>query len=46
MLGLWVHVWIPVGALVELAKDICKHKLCEMSALLHVRQREVLQEVV
>lgn len=30
----------------NLAKDVCEHKLGEVGALLHVRQREVLQEVV
>ena len=36
----------PVGPLVELPEDVCQHKVGEVGALLDVRQREVLQEVV
>jgi len=36
----------PVRPLMKLAKDIGQHKLCEVRALLHMRQREVSQEVV
>jgi len=36
----------PVCPLMKLSKDICQHKLCEVSALLHMRQREVSQKVV
>ena len=36
----------PIGPLVELPKDVCEHKVGEVGALLDVRQREVLQEVV
>ena len=30
----------------ELAKDVCQHKLREVRALLHMRRREALQERV
>ena len=36
----------PVGPLVQLPEDVCEHKVGEVRALLDVRQREVLQEVV
>ena len=37
---------LPIGSLMELAKDISQHELCEVRALLHMCGREALQKVV